>query len=99
MFKPRFGRSSPSPVKASGIRNNNSGRMTQTQANEWKPVSMETLGYLAATAKIGILQVHQRVGDRFNLKFAKAFLDNVDLQEPTKKDMDQIQLYSHLLFA
>jgi hypothetical protein len=60
---------------------------------------MQTLGYLAATAKIGILQVHQCIGDKYNSKFAKSFLDNVNLYQPTKKEMDQIQLFSHLLFA
>jgi hypothetical protein len=60
---------------------------------------METLGYLAATAKIGILQVHGLIGDKPNRKFAKAFLNEIDLDRPTEKDMTQIHLFSHLLFA
>lgn len=101
MFKPRFNRSNPRVVKANDLRHgrNGSGRLSSTQASQWKPVSMQTLGYLAATAKIGILQVHQCIGDKPNKAFTKAFLDTIDLYNPSKQDMDQIQLFSHLLFA
>lgn len=101
MYKPRFNRSNPKVVRANNLRHgrNGSGRLSGSQANQWKPVSIETLGYLAATAKIGILQVHQRLGDKPNKKFAKAFLNAIDLYNPSKQDMDQIQLFSHLLFV
>ena len=101
MLKPRFNRSSPAPtiLKAEDLKGNKHGGIAQKPSTGWRPVSIKTLGYLAAKAKIGIMQVHQRLGDAPNKVFAKAFLDNVDLDQPTKKEMDQIQLFSHLLFA
>lgn len=99
-FKPRFNRSNPKVVRGKDLRKGvQSGRLSTDQSSRWRPVSMKTLGYLAAKDKIGILQVHQCIGDKPNKAFAKSFLDNVNLYHPSERDMRQIHLFSHLLFA
>lgn len=108
MHKPRFNRSAPRVVKAANLKQQqpkgtqgSHGRLSQTKANVWKPVSIDTLGYLAATNKIGLLQVHQRIdyaGAHGLKKFRDAFFDSVNLKKPTEQDIRQINLFSHLLF-
>lgn len=105
-FKPRFNRSRPRVVKASDLKGYNgksggyraSGHFSSDQGIHWRPISMKTLGFLAATGKISIIQVHSLMGDRSNKTFRDSFLDSVDLRQPTDKDMHQIGLFSHLLF-
>jgi hypothetical protein len=98
-YKPRFNRSTPPPKKISGINSPRGAKLAPENKIGWRPISMKTLGYLAATAKIGILQVHGLIGDGPNKTFARAFLEHIDLRRPTEKDMEQIHLFSHLLFA
>jgi hypothetical protein len=97
MYKPRFNRSTPNPVKVKDAGVKFTGNNSPTQATEWKPVTIKTLGYLASQGKVSIMQVVQRIGDKPNKEFAKAFLNEIDLYNPTEQDMRQIQLFGHLL--
>lgn len=100
-LKPRFDRSQPRVLRAEDLRQGfktQSRNLAPQQKITWRPISMETLGYLAATGKVNIIQVHSLIGDGPNKKFRKAFLDSVDLRQPSNKEMQQIGLFSHLLF-
>jgi hypothetical protein len=113
-LKPRFNRSEPKVLRAADLKGKHysgtnggyratagHGSLAPSKATQWRPVSMDTLGYLAATGKVDIVTVHQRIdgwGDKVRRQFKKSFFENVNLEKPSQKEMDQINLFSHLLF-
>jgi len=100
-YKPRYDRSKVKVLKTSEVRNMDK-RMTKMAPKEevkWRPVSMRTLGYLAAKAKISLLQVHHLIGDTGNKAFSDSFLANIDLLNPSDEEMVQVHTFSHLIFA
>lgn len=97
--KPRFNRSALRTVKAEEVCSGPAARgikLAPEQGSQWRRISMRTLGELAARSKVSVAQVHQLIGEGTNRAFTAAFLDSIDLYNPTPQDMEQIKLYSHL---
>lgn len=110
-YKARFNRSEPRVLRAADLKARyeekngghkvNHGRLSKSQASRWRPIALDTLGFLAATGKVSIVVVHQRLddaGENARVKFKRAFFDAVNLDNPSDLEMKQINLFSHLLF-
>ena len=99
-MKPRFNRSSPSVVKIKAQKAG-SGRISRTQANEWKYATPKTLAELAAMGKITPKQVNERLKNaskKIRMSFRDAFVRMFDLANLTEEDVNRLAPYASLLF-